>query len=120
IGGKSSEHFHAARREPGRGGVLAGVEAARRRVGHTAERDRPVMVGEALDHAVATRQLPAAAKRGDAAGKVRRQPRIDRSHRRISTSGIAGMSPAAKWLRFTSRRSTSKRTGTSKRKPAVI
>ncbi len=84
------------------------------------EADVPVVVGEAEGHAVAPPHQPAAAEMRRPAVEPRLQLRIDRAHQtRTSTTGIDGISPAAKPARLAVIRSLSKRTGTSNSNPAV-
>ena len=78
------------------------------------------MVGEAEDGAVAARQPPGMADGRRLAGEMGGEARRQVSQGSISTSGMAGMRPALKAVRSTSMRSTSKRTGTSNSKPAVM
>ena len=75
-----------------------------------------VVRGKAHRHSIAAFQPPAIGDRGDRAGK----PAVHHAASGFRSSGTLGISPAPNVARLTSIRSSAKRTGTSKRNPAVI
>src|SRR5688572_9762041 len=74
------------------------------------------MRDKAQRHAIAPQHAPPCCD----SFKLGRKPHSAHTASRISTTGTLGASPAAKDTPQISRRSSAKRTGTSKRKPALI
>jgi hypothetical protein len=103
VGGERAGDLAPADREAELLRRFRGGEAGPGAAGHAVDDDVLVMLGEALDDAVAPRHDPAARERRDAAVELRLQPGRNASHGLISTSGMRGTLPAANAERSTSR-----------------
>ena len=117
---KTTRHLPDACAEPRFALAIAGRKATGGKVGGAGKRNRLVMIGKTNHRTIFQCHLPAMACRRRIGLEMLRKRGGNGFHGRISISGMEGMRPASKAVRFTSIRSIPKRTGTSNSKPARI
>ncbi|SPZ33768.1 Uncharacterised protein [Agrobacterium tumefaciens] len=117
---KTARHLPGTRAQPHFAVAVAGRKAAGGKVGGAAEHDHLIMIGKTDRDAILQCHLPAMACGRRISLEMLGKGGGNGFHGRISISGMEGMRPAWKTVRFTSIRSIAKRTGTSNSKPARI